>query len=239
MVGGRRMSMTVAHMILSLSRLGASSFCLTLSKRSPTTIGNYSRLFLTGSLNAQTSCNYFLMKSEPDEFSIQDLEKCKEHEWDGIRSFQARNKLRAMKNGDLAFFYHSSCKVPGIVGTMRVVREAAPDATALDPDHTNYDPKSTSENCRWDSVRVGIESIFDTPVTLKQLRSLSTTDEVIGSMSLLRQSRLSVHDVTPEQWNRILELAANHSDHEEKVVLSEPVQVPKESKRTRKRKSSS
>lgn len=175
------------------------------------------------------------MKSEPDEFSIQDLEKCKEQEWDGIRSFQARNKLRAMKQGDLAFFYHSSCKVPGIVGTMRVVREAAPDATALDPDHKGYDPKSTAENCRWDSVRVGIESIFDTPVTLQHLRKLSTTDEVIGGMSLLRMSRLSVHDVTPEQWNRILELSAHPPDQEE--VPSDP--VAKESKRTRKRKSSS
>ena len=253
MVGRRKTSIAVAlHAMLALSRWGTSS-SFAWRPRSLPMSRRCVRLFLTTGADAtatndnnpqtsssSSSSQYFLMKSEPDEFSIQDLEQCQEQEWDGIRSFQARNKLRAMQRGDLAFFYHSSCKVPGIVGIMRVVREAAPDVTALDPNHKNYDAKSTSENCRWDSVRVGIDSIFENPVTLQQLRKLATTDEVIGSMSLLRQSRLSVHDVTLEQWNRILELAANNKkpfDQEDKEAASDP--VPKESKRTRKRKSSS
>ncbi len=210
--------------------------------------GYSSRYFLTGTLHAQASCNYYLLKSEPDEFSINDLEKCQEQEWDGVRNFQARNKLRAMKKGDMAFFYHSSCKVPGIVGTMRVVREAAPDVTALDPNHKGYDSKSTPDNCRWDAVRVGIQSIFDTPVTLHHLKKLSGTDEVIGSMTLLRQSRLSVHELTPDQWFKIMEMTkhnenegnveqVDHAPKESKVELVDP--TTKAPKKTRKRKSSS
>mmetsp|Transcript_94697 Transcript_94697/g.273815 ORF Transcript_94697/g.273815 Transcript_94697/m.273815 type:complete len:196 (-) Transcript_94697:451-1038(-) len=157
-------------------------------------------------------CNYFLLKSEPDEFSIQDLQKCEEEEWDGVRNFQARNKIRLMKVGDLAFFYHSSCKVPAIVGTMKIVREAAPDETALDPKHSGYDPKSTPDNCRWDAVRVRIQYIFDHPVTLKQLKERASTDEVIADMSLLRQSRLSVHEVTTKQWDKVMELSATNEE---------------------------
>lgn len=151
--------------------------------------------------------NYFLLKSEPDEFSIQDLQKCREQEWDGVRNFQARNKMRLMKKGDLAFFYHSSCKVPAVVGIMSVVREAAPDATALDPDHKGHDPKSTPDNCRWDAVRVKFESIFDTPVTLTHLKELSQNDDDISNMTLLRQSRLSVHEVTQNQWDKIMAMS--------------------------------
>jgi predicted RNA-binding protein with PUA-like domain len=121
-------------------------------------------------LSAQQTPNYFLLKSEPSEFSIQDLEECGEEEWDGVRNYQARNKLRAMKVGDLAYFYHSSCSVPGIVGTMRIVREVAPDETALDPNHNGYDPKSTPAICRWDAVRLRFETKFHEPVTLRQLK---------------------------------------------------------------------
>ena len=170
--------------------------------------------------------NYFLLKSEPDEFSIHDLKECGEEEWDGVRNFQARNKLRTMEVGDLAYFYHSSCKVPGVVGTMRVVREAAPDITALDPNHKGYDPKSTPENCRWDAVRVRFESKFDQPVTLKELRERAKQDEVIESLSLLKQSRLSVHELTEEQWNAISALAGSkhesQSTCEDVKTVSEP-----------------
>ena len=169
-----------------------------------------SRRFLTSTLFPQatsTTPTYFLLKSEPDEFSIQDLQKQQEEEWNGVRNFQARNKMRLMRKGDLAFFYHSSCKVPAIVGTMRVVRETAPDVTALDPDHKGYDPKSTPENCRWDSVRVRIESIFENPVTLQQLKEASKSDETIADTSLLRISRLSVHEVSSDQWEKIMAMA--------------------------------
>ena len=167
--------------------------------------------FLT-TLDAVQPKRYFLLKSEPDEFSIEDLQRCQESVWDGIRSFQARNKLRLMKTGDLAFFYHSSCKVPAIVGTMRVTQEASPDPAALDPNHKGYDPKSTAENCRWDIIRVGFESKLEHPVTLTRLRDLAKEDTVIEDMILLRQSRLSVQEVTPEQWSRIIELSIDTID---------------------------
>jgi len=158
--------------------------------------------------------NYYLLKSEPDEFSIQDLQRCQESVWDGIRSFQARNKLRRMKNGDLAFFYHSSCKVPGIVGIMRVTEEASPDPAALDPNHKGYDPKSTEENCRWDIIRVGFESIFEHPVTLSRLKTVAQEDDILADMILFRQSRLSVQEVSPEQWNRIMEMSMEAVEEE-------------------------
>lgn len=164
------------------------------------------------SLCAIQQQNYFLLKSEPDEFSIHDLQKCQEDEWDGVRNFQARNKMRLMKPGDLAFFYHSSCKVPAIVGIMRVIREAAPDITALDPNHKGYDAKSITDDCRWDAVRVGFESILENPVTLKHLKAVAQNDDEIADMTLLRQSRLSVHEVTPEQWDRIMELSHQSED---------------------------
>jgi predicted RNA-binding protein with PUA-like domain len=175
--------------------------------------------FLTTLLAAQPK-NYFLLKSEPDEFSIEDLQRCQENEWDGVRNFQARNKMRLMKPGDLAFFYHSSCKVPAIVGTMRVLREAMPDPAALDPNHTGYDPKSTPENCRWNIVRVGFESILEHQVTLTRLKELAQEDSVIAEMTLLRQSRLSVHEVTPEQWKRIMELSVDGREEETEVLKS-------------------
>ena len=152
--------------------------------------------------------NYFLIKSEPDAFSIQDLRDCpdSQDEWDGVRNYQARNIMRKMKKGDYAFFYHSSCKVPAIVGQAVVVREAAPDLTALDPNEKYYDPKSTTDNCRWDSVRFQLDEIYKESITLKELKSLKESDDIIAGMSLFRNSRLSVQEVTEEQWDRIKEI---------------------------------
>ena len=96
--------------------------------------------------------NYWLLKSEPDSFSIDALGKAPNQTttWDGVRNFQARNMLRdAMKKGDLAFFYHSSCDVPGIAGIVSVVREGYPDVTAFDPKHHHYDADSKKEAPRW------------------------------------------------------------------------------------------
>jgi predicted RNA-binding protein with PUA-like domain len=192
-----------------------------------------SRTFLTGTLCAQASpSNYFLLKSEPDEFSIEDLQKCKEDEWDGVRNFQARNKMRLMKKGDLAFFYHSSCKVPSVVGTMSVVREAAPDVTALDLNHKGYDSKSTPENCRWDAVRVKFESILDKPVPLKLLKEISQEDDIIADMTLLRQSRLSVHEITKDQWDIIMAMAVQTEEDDESSAAATNVKQPPK-KRTR------
>jgi predicted RNA-binding protein with PUA-like domain len=157
--------------------------------------------------------NYYLLKSEPSAYSIQDIQKDVEEEWDGVRNFQARNNLRSMKVGDLAYFYHSSCSVPGIVGTVHIVREAEPDLTALDPNHQGYDAKSTPENCRWDAVRVRFGTIFQEPVTLQELKTRAQNEEIIGSLSLLRQSRLSVHELTEDQWNAIQALAGSNIEN--------------------------
>ena len=93
---------------------------------------------------------YWLMKSEPDEFGINDLKRVGIEPWDGIRNYQARNMLRdQMQVDDLAFFYHSNCKIPGIAGIMRIHRAGYPDSSAFDPAHPYYDPKSTPEKPRW------------------------------------------------------------------------------------------
>ena len=159
----------------------------------------------------KSKTQYFLMKSEPDVFSIDNLQLKREENWDGVRNFQARNIMRTMKHGDIAYFYHSSCKIPGIVGTMKIVSEKSfPDVTALDPNHDGYDEKSTSlEKCRWDCVRVQYQSTFDEPVTLTELKELATNgnNTIIANMKLLRNSRLSVQDLTQEEYDIIQELA--------------------------------
>ena len=154
--------------------------------------------------------NYFLLKSEPSEFSILDLEKKVTEEWDGVRNFEARNIMRTMKIGDRCLFYHSNCKKPlgpGIVGTAKILREAIPDKTAIDPTHKNHDPKSTSiDNCRWDSVLVEFESKFPFVILLKDLKAEAKQypHGVIASMDLLHRNRLSISRVSPEQWDSIL-----------------------------------
>jgi len=151
--------------------------------------------------------NYWLFKSEPDAFSIDDLKamKGKKDHWDGIRNYQARNLMRdEMKKGDLGFFYHSSCKVPGIVGIVEIVREAYPDHTAHDPEAKYYDPKSSAENPRWVMVDVKFKRKFDEVLSLSALREV----EALSDMVLLRKgSRLSIQPVSEEQWHTILELA--------------------------------
>ena len=150
--------------------------------------------------------NYWLFKSEPDAFSIDDLKamKGKKDHWDGIRNYQARNLMRDdMKKGDLGFFYHSSCKVPGIVGIVEVVREAYPDFTALDPESKYHDPKESEDSPRWVMVDVKFKRKFDKVLTLEFLR---TVDELSDMVLLRKGSRLSIQPVTPEQWSLVLGL---------------------------------
>ncbi len=151
--------------------------------------------------------NYWLFKSEPDAFSIDDLKamKGKKDHWDGIRNYQARNLMRDdMKKGDLGFFYHSSCKVPGIVGIVEIVREAYPDYTALDPESKYYDPKSSADEPRWVMVDVKFSQKFDEVLSLTALRQV----DALSDMVLLRKgSRLSIQPVSEAQWQTILELA--------------------------------
>ena len=150
---------------------------------------------------------YWLLKSEPGSYSIDDLvaEPKKRTSWDGVRNYQARNLMRKMKNGDLCFFYHSSCPEPGIVGIVKVVRQAYPDHTAFDPDDHHYDPKSDPEDPRWFMVDVRIVRKLARIVSLRELRKYATG--ALSDMVLLRRgNRLSVTPVTKKQWNCIMSL---------------------------------
>jgi len=148
---------------------------------------------------------YWLMKSEPTTYGIDQLMQCPKQTdtWDGIRNYQARNFMRhQMTPGDLAFFYHSSCQVPAIVGTMKIVSTAYPDSTALDPNSPYYDPKATIDNPRWFMVDVQLQTKFTQPITLQTLRQ----DTRLQSMLLLQRGcRLSIQPVLPEHWQIILE----------------------------------
>ena len=153
---------------------------------------------------------YWLMKSEPDVYSIHDLaaEPEQTDHWDGIRNYQVRNFFRDdMKVGDRAFFYHSRCDVPGIVGTMRIVQEAYPDHTAFDETEKYFDPKSDPDNPRWLMVDVQLESIFPEIVSLAELR----THEPLSEMRVLQKgNRLSVTPVSREQWDYIVGLSTRN-----------------------------
>ncbi|HEU4601231.1 MAG TPA: EVE domain-containing protein, partial [Steroidobacteraceae bacterium] len=120
--------------------------------------------------------NYWLMKSEPASFSIDDLKASKNRttSWDGVRNFQARNYIREMKKGDLAFFYHSSCDVPGIAGIVSISKEAHADPTAFDGKHHHYDADSDPANPRWFMVDVKFVEKIDPVISLDQLRAHST-----------------------------------------------------------------
>lgn len=150
--------------------------------------------------------NYWLMKSEPDAFSITDLKsrpKKTEH-WDGVRNYQARNFLRAMQKGDLAFFYHSSCEVPGVYGIIEIARAAYHDHSAWDSKNHHYDPRSTPERPLWDMVDVRFRREFKKPVALAVIKAQAA----LKHMRLVqRGNRLSVMPVTAREWSTILKLA--------------------------------
>ncbi len=151
--------------------------------------------------------NYWLLKSEPGVFSIDDLaaRPDRTEPWDGVRNYQARNLLcDQMRRGDRAFFYHSNTEIPGIVGIVEIVREGYPDDTAFDLENKYYDPKSTPANPRWYRVDVKLVRKFERIITLAELKEHA---EQLGNLTLLRRgNRLSVMPVTVEQWGFILEL---------------------------------
>lgn len=150
--------------------------------------------------------NHWLMKSEPDCFSIDDLESKDTAPWDGVRNYQVRNMFRDdMKPGDLAFFYHSSCPQPGIVGLMEVVSRAYPDPTQFDAKHEHYDKGSKREEPRWLLVDVKFRKKFDQPVLLDALRAREAKFK--GLRILERGTRLSVTPVSAPHWKAILKLA--------------------------------
>lgn len=150
---------------------------------------------------------YWLMKSEPETFGIEHLKKRpkKTEPWDGVRNYQARNMMRDdMQVGDKAFFYHSNCAEPGIVGVVNIVKAGYPDTTAFDPESKYYDPKATLENPRWYRVDVKFEKQFAQTISLSALKQYPQLD---GMAVLARGSRLSITPVTKTQWDFILALA--------------------------------
>ena len=148
--------------------------------------------------------NYWLMKSEPSCFSLDDLKRMpnRTDHWDGVRNYQARNLLRdEIKPGDGVLFYHSNCPEPAIVGLAKVVREGYPDHTALDPREKHFDPKSTSDSPYWFMVDVQYLCHLSHPLTREELRQ----HPVLCGMDVLRKgNRLSVQPVTRQEWQTIL-----------------------------------
>ncbi len=150
--------------------------------------------------------NYWLMKSEPDTFGIADLKArpARTEPWDGVRNYQARNMMRdQMRPGDQAFFYHSSCALPGIVGIMEIVTEGYPDASAFDGSDPHHDPKSDPQRPTWYRVDVRYVRTLRRTISLTELKQHAE----LGAMPLVqRGNRLSIMPVTAAQWRFILAL---------------------------------
>lgn len=146
---------------------------------------------------------YWLMKTEPDEFSIDDLSKRKTEPWTGVRNYQARNFMREMKPGDGVLFYHSSCEIPGVAGIAEVATDAYPDPTQFDKKSDYYDAASKREEPRWSLVDVKYRRKLKRVIPLSELKDRKELD---GFALLARGNRLSVLPVTKPQWDFILGL---------------------------------
>lgn len=147
---------------------------------------------------------HWLMKSEPDAYSIDELERDEQEPWDGIRNYQARNMMRdKMKVGDDVFFYHSSCKVPAVVGLAKIASKAYPDPTQFDPEAKYYDPKSAPDNPRWMLVEVAFVRKTKRAITLKELKAHPGLSDFRLNM---RGNRLSIFPVSKEHWDIVLSL---------------------------------
>ena len=146
----------------------------------------------------------WLMKSEPDVYSIDDLKRDRREPWDSIRNYQARNMMRDdMRIGDKIFFYHSNCKEIGIVGIMKVASKPYPDTTQFDPKSNYFDPKSSADNPRWQLVDVSFVKKFKRTITLAELNAQPGLEDMI----LVRKgNRLSIMPVSDEHWDLILGL---------------------------------
>lgn len=150
--------------------------------------------------------NFWLMKSEPDVFSIDDLKQrpTQTDSWNGVRNYQARNMLRdQIKLDDLVFFYHSNCKEPGIVGIMKIVKEGYIDETAFDSKQDYYDPKATFDNPRWYTVDVKFQKKFSRTITRRELRD---TPMLMNMLLLKKGNRLSVMPISATEWQTIINM---------------------------------
>ena len=157
---------------------------------------------LTGSTGPEMT--HWLMKSEPDTYSIDDLKRDKTEMWDGIRNYQARNMMRDdMQVGEKIFFYHSSCAQPAIVGIAKVASKPYPDPTQFDPESRYFDPKSSRENPRWHLVDVRYVRKMKRPITLAEIKS----HPGLADMVLTRRgNRLSIMPVTDDEWDIVLSM---------------------------------
>jgi predicted RNA-binding protein with PUA-like domain len=142
---------------------------------------------------------YWLIKSEPNVYSIDDLRRDRRTAWTGVRNYQARNHMRAMKKGDLVLFYHSSAEPTGVAGLAKVVKEAYPDPTQFDRKSEYHDPKSPKEDPRWWLVDVGFVERFDEPVPLAAIKA----EKRLEDMVLVNNSRLSVQPVREDEYTRV------------------------------------
>ena len=147
---------------------------------------------------------YWLMKSEPDVFSIDDLARKGVAGWDGVRNYQARNFMREMKAGDRVLFYHSNAKPSGVAGVAEVVRTAYPDPTQFDAKSGHHEPRATREKPVWAQVAERFVRRFPRLLSLDDLRSVPA----LAGMELFRRSRLSVQPVTAAQWKAVAQAAA-------------------------------
>lgn len=150
--------------------------------------------------------NYWLIKSEPDVYSIDDLEKDKKTYWDGVRNYQARNFMRdEMKKGDQVIFYHSNTEPPAAVGICEVVKEGYPDFTAFDPDDNHYDPKSKEDNPTWMMVDVKFLKKFNKLVPITDMKE----NPKLKDMKLVqRGNRLSVMPLTKSEFDEIIKMGS-------------------------------
>jgi predicted RNA-binding protein with PUA-like domain len=148
--------------------------------------------------------HYWLMKTEPDVYSIDDLKRQNVGTWEGVRNYQARNHMRDMRVGDFALFYHSSCTPPGVVGISRIHREAYADETQFDPKSEYYDEKAKRDAPRWDRVDVEYVETLPAMVTLDMLKA---DPEFEGMLVIKRGMRLSVQPVEKAHFQRVLKLA--------------------------------
>jgi predicted RNA-binding protein with PUA-like domain len=155
-------------------------------------------------LMPRRAMKFWLMKSEPHVYSIDDLERDKKDSWEGVRNYQARNFMREMASGDLVVFYHSNAKPPGAAGVCRVLREAYPDDTQFDQKSEYYDAKSEQEDPRWSMVDVEFIEKFEEPVSLQALKH----DPALEEMRVTQKgSRLSVQPVEKKHFMRVLKMA--------------------------------
>ena len=148
--------------------------------------------------------NYWLMKSEPDAYSIDDLKRDRREPWDGIRNYQARNMMRDDMNiGDLAFFYHSNCKEPGIVGVMKIASEPYPDPTQFDKKSKYFDPKSNKDDPRWCLIDVAYKRKLKRTITLAEIKEARGLD---GLILTRKGNRLSIMPIEKKHWDKLLNL---------------------------------